>query len=407
MPGHILMSGNNLKIARRAIQDRASIVLFIAINSILIINCSNPDKLNKPENNISTTDTIIKKVDSITVNDFANKEMKKAGVPGMSIAVVRRGSIIFKNCYGLANLELSIPVTPESPFKIASLTKPFTATAIMQLVEKDEISLDQKISFYLEDLPEAWNSISVRQLLCHSSGLSDYFQAPDWSWRNSWRLDLTHEEFIRMIRKSPMLFKPGEKIQYCNAGYYLLGMLIEKVSGKRYEEYLNEHIFKPLEMSNSRLDHAQLIIPNRVSGYTWERGEWRNAEFTSDTWAYSEGGIVTTAEDLAKFDSSFYTEKLLKKASLEQMWSHSKLSNGNEGIIGDNGAGKPNYYGLGWFISDYKNHKLILAGGNKPGYTCTFFRFTEDDLTIIILSNLSSAPLYGIAGEIAEMYLAK
>jgi CubicO group peptidase (beta-lactamase class C family) len=194
-------------------------------------------------------------------------------------------------------------------------------------------------------------------------------------------------------------------MKYCNTNYYLLGMLIEKLTGKRYSEYLVNHIFEPLEMTNSRLDNAKAIIANRVSGYTLEDGELKNAEFTSDTWAYSEGGVITTIEDLAKLESSLYTEKLIKRKNLELMWTPTKLNDGSIGILGDNGAGKPNYYGLGWAISDYKNHKLILAGGNKPGYTCTFFRFIDDDLTVIILSNLSSSPLYGIAGEIAELYL--
>ncbi len=401
------MLKNYFKTAWRnlAKQKSYTTIFFIAINSIFIIHCSNPDKPIKTENNTSPKNIIINKVDSKKVDDFVHAEMKKAKMPGMSLAIVHKGNVIYKNGYGLANLEFSIPVTPQSPFKIASLTKPFTATAIMQLVEKGKVSLDENVSHYLDYLPKEWNTITVRELLSHTSGLADYFQAPDWSWKNSWRLDLSHDEFIKMTEKSPRIFNPGEKMQYCNTGYYLLGMLIEKLSGERYEDYLNEYIFHPLGMSNSRLDHAYAIIPNRVSGYTLEKGEWRNAEFTSDTWAYSEGGIITTAEDLAKFDSSFYTEKLLKKSSIDQMWTPSKLSNGSFGIIGDNGAGKPNYYGLGWFISDYKNHKLILAGGDKPGYTCTFFRFTNDDLTIIILSNLSSSPLYGIAGGIAEMYL--
>ncbi len=403
------MIKNYFKIAWRNLLKNKSytIIFFIAINSILPIHCSNPNKLIKLENNISTKNIILKKVDSKKVDDFVHEKMKKANIPGISIAVVHRGNIIYKKCYGLANLEHSIPVISQSPFKIASLTKPITAIAIMQLVEKGEVSLDENVSYYLDYLPKEWNTITVRQLLSHTSGLADYFQAPDWSWKNSWHLDLSHDEFIKMCGKSPMIFKPGEKMQYCNTGYYLLGMLIEKLSGKSYENYLNEYIFSPLEMSNSRLDHAYTIIPNRVSGYTLEKGEMRNAEFTSDTWAYSEGGVITTAEALAKLDSSLYTEKLLKKSSIEQMWTPSKLSNGSYGIIGDNGAGKPNYYGLGWFISDYKNHKLVLAGGDKPGYTCTFFRFIDDDLTVVILSNLSSSPLYSIAGEIAEMYLTK
>ena len=390
----------------RVMYTSQSVLFFITICLSLIISCTTLDKQEETVYD-SLSSATFSSVDPKKIDDFINAKMKGAEIPGISIAIVQRGNILYTNCYGLANLEHAVPVTPESPFKIASLTKPITAIATMQLVEKDMIDLDQHIGYYLDNLPEEWEAITVRQLLSHTSGLADYFQAPDWSWRNSWRLDLTHDEFIKMNAKSPKIFESGEKMKYCNTNYYLLGMLIEKVSGKNYAKYLTDHIFEPLGMSNSRLDNAKAIIANRVTGYTLEEGVLKNAEFTSDTWAYSEGGVITTAEDLAKLDSSLYTEKLLKKRSIELMWTPTKLNDGSYGVIGDNGAGKPNYYGLGWFISDYKDHRLILAGGNKPGYTCTFFRFVDNDLSIIVLSNLSSSPVYGIAGEIAEMYLNK
>ena len=381
-------------------------LFFITICLSLLVSCTNRDKEETPDYD-SLTRSTLRSADPKKIDDFIDEKMKGFEIPGISIAILHRGEIIYTNCYGLANVEHAVAITRESPFKIASLTKPITAIATMQLVEKGLISIDERIGYYLDNLPKEWNAITVRQLLSHTSGLSDYFQAPDWSWRNSWRLDLTHEEFIEMNAKSAMLFQPGVKMKYCNTNYYLLGMLIEKVSGKAYGEYLKDHIFDPLGLSNSRLDNAKAIIRNRVSGYTLEECVLKNAEFTSDTWAYSEGGVVSTAEDLAKLDASFYAEKLLRKQTIELLWAPTKINDGSTGVIGDNGAGKPNYYGLGWFISDYKGHALILAGGNKPGYTCMFFRLIENDLSIIVLSNLSSSPVYGIAGEIAEMYLNK
>ena len=208
-----------------------------------------------------------------------------------------------------------------------------------------------------------------------------------------------------MAAQAPMDFESGQRMQYCNTNYYLLGMVIEAVSGQTYAEYLEEHVFQRLGMSDSRLDGAASLIPGRVSGYTNEEGELRNAEFTSDTWAYAEGGVITTAEDLARLDAALYGETLIGKQSIDLMWTPTRLGDGSVGVIGDNGAGRPNHYGLGWFISSYKGHRLILAGGNKPGFTCTYFRFVDANLTIVVLSNLSSSPMYGIAGEIAEMYL--
>ena len=150
------MIKNYFKIAWRNLLKNKSytIIFFIAINSILLIHCSNPNKLIKLENNISTKNIILKKVDSKKVDDFVHEKMKKANIPGISIAVVHRGNIIYKKCYGLANLEHSIPVISQSPFKIASLTKPITAIAIMQLVEKGEVSLDENVSYYLDYLPK-------------------------------------------------------------------------------------------------------------------------------------------------------------------------------------------------------------------------------------------------------------
>lgn len=210
-----------------------------------------------------------------------------------------------------------------------------------------------------------------------------------------------------MVADAPMAFRSGDRMQYSNTNYYLLGMIVERASGSTYAEYLQAHVFEPLGMSDSHVDRAAAILPGRVSGYTSEGGQLRNAEFTSDTWAYAEGGVITTAHDLATLESALDAEKLLSKASLDLMWTPTRLNDGSNGVIGDNGAGRPNHYGLGWFISSYKGRKLVLAGGNKPGFTCTFFRFVDEGLTIIVLSNLSSSPMYGMAGEIAEMYFAR
>jgi CubicO group peptidase (beta-lactamase class C family) len=137
--------------------------------------------------------------------------MQKNHIPGMSVAVVSQGKIIFHQQYGFANVELSVLVNSNSPFKIASLTKPVTAIAAMLLAEEGKLSLDSMLSHYLQELPSQWNTVTVRQVLSHTSGIPDYFQSPDWSWRNSWRLDLTHDEFFKMTAKAPMRFKPGDR----------------------------------------------------------------------------------------------------------------------------------------------------------------------------------------------------
>jgi D-alanyl-D-alanine carboxypeptidase len=153
------------------------------------------------------------------VDNYVKDEMQKNHIPGMSVVVVSRGTVIFNQQYGFANVELSVPINSNSPFKIASLTKPITAIAVMMLAEQGKLSLDSTLSYYLPQLPSQWSTVTVRQALSHTSGIPDYFQSPDWSWRNSWRLDLTHEEFIIMTDKAPMTFKPWTSIKYSKSGF--------------------------------------------------------------------------------------------------------------------------------------------------------------------------------------------
>jgi len=369
--------------------------------------CAPPRSPAESGRNTAGDDRALARVDAQKVDALAASTMKSHAIPGMSIAVVRRGHLAYSQSFGLANLEHSIAVTPRSPFKIASLTKPVTAISILQLVEAGRVSLDQPVSRYVSDLPDQWRRTTVRQLLGHTSGLPDYLRSPAWSWKHSWRLDLSHAEVVQMTAQAPIVFEPGRRMQYCNTNYYLLGMVIEAVSGQTYAEYVKEHLFRRLGMSDSRLDAAAAIIPGRVSGYTSQEGVLHNTEFTSDTWAFAEGGLLTTAEDLARLDAALYGDALIGKPSIDLMWTPTTLADGSVGVIGDNGAGQPNHYGLGWFISHYKGHRLFLAGGNKPGFSCTYFRFVDANLTVIVLSNLSSSPVYRLAGEIAETFLGR
>jgi D-alanyl-D-alanine carboxypeptidase len=338
------------------------------------------------------------------VDAYLKSEMTKRHIPGVSLAVVRDGRLILARGYGQADVELSVPVMHDSVFRLASVTKPFTAMAIMMLVEEGKISLDEPVAQYIPDIPSAWGKVTVRQALTHTAGLVDYLRVPGWSWRQ----ELTQAEFLRFTSGAPLLFESGKRIQYSNTGYYLLGILIEKVSGKPYAQFMSERLFKPLQMSATRLDTLSEMVPNRVKGYVFANGMLQNAEYTSLTWAYAEGGIISTAVDLAKWDAALYTEKLVKRASLEQMWTPARLNDGKAAIIGDNGAGKPNYYGLGWYISEYKGHKIILHPGNKPGFSSTFTRFMDDKLTVILLCNSSSEnQAFGLSLGVADFYLSE
>jgi len=340
-----------------------------------------------------------------TVDDYLRSEMAKRHIPGVSVAVVRDGKPILVRSYGLSNIELSEPVTSDSVFKLASVTKPFTATAILMLAEEGKITLDERIARYLPELPSHWSAVTVRQTLSHTSGLIDYLSAPRWSWQSSWRLDLTPKEFVQFTSESPLLFAPGTGMKYSNTGFYLLGLLIERISGKPYAQFLTERMFRPLQMADTRRDTLTGIVPHRVSGYVFN-GTLQNAEYTSETWAYSEGGIISTIQDLVKWEAALNTDKLLKQSSLRQMWTPTRLSDGSLAIIGDNGAGKPNYYGLGWYISEHHGHRIVLHPGDKPGFSSTITRFEDGHLTIILLCNNSSgSPAFPLSLGVADFYL--
>jgi CubicO group peptidase (beta-lactamase class C family) len=340
------------------------------------------------------------------VDAYLRSEMAKRHIPGLSVAVVRDARTVTIRNYGLSNIELGVPVTSESVFKLASGTKPFTATAVMMLVEEGKISLDEPIARYVPELPSHWRAATVRQLLSHTSGIADYLRAPRWSWQSSWRLNLTPREVVQFASESPLDFAPGTQIRYSNTGYYLLGLLIERVSGKPYAQFLRERIFQPLQMTSTRRDTATEIVPHRVSGYVFENGTQQNAEYTSETWAYSEGGIISTTQDLAKWEAAISTGKHLKPSSLGQMWTASRLNSGKPAVIGDNGAGKPNYYGLGWYISEHRGHSVVFHPGDKPGFSSTITRFEGDHLTVIILCNTSTeSPVFPLSLGVADFYL--
>jgi D-alanyl-D-alanine carboxypeptidase len=347
------------------------------------------------------------RTDADRVDAYLTAEMASRHIPGASIAVIRNGALVHTRNVGMANLELSAPVTVDSVFKLASLTKPFTAIAILMLVRDGTIALDGRLAEYLPNLPAQWAGVTIRQLLSHTSGVTDYLRAPGWSWKSSWRQELTLDEFVRFAAQAPPAFPPGEGIAYSNTGFYLLGMLIEKVTGRPYGEVLSERIFRPLRMTATRRDAPSAIVPNRASGYIFTGAPFQNAEYTSETWAYAEGGLLSTAADLAKWDIALSAGTLLDRPTLDLMWTPATLRNGVRAVIGDNGAGKPNYYGLGWYISEHRGHRIALHPGTKPGFSSALTRFLDQPLTVIVLCNTSSGShAFPLSLGIADVYLA-
>src|SRR6266446_1595229 len=218
--------------------------------------------------------TLAKKVD-----DYLKSELASKRIPGMSVCVVRDGKVIFTKGYGFANIELSVPATQETLYEVASLTKPFTATAIMILVEEGKVSLEDPLSKYFPGAPETWRTITIRHLLSHTSGLSDFFSIPALRSESgfAWEREYKPEQLLPVILHASLQTQPGEKWSYSNLGYYLLGFIIEKVTEDTYEVFLSRRIFQPLQMLATRRMSRKDVIHNRASGYTWDQSVLKNA----------------------------------------------------------------------------------------------------------------------------------
>ena len=212
---------------------------------------------------------------SARVDELVRAQMREQNIPGVSLAVMRDGKIIKATGYGLANVELNVPVTPQMVFNAGSLAKAFTATAVMMLVEEGKVGLDDKISKYLPEAPASWNEITIRRLLTHTSGLRDYF-GEDGDPKYDFHQDFTEDELVRKFAAQTMRFPAGEQWRYNNAGYVILGVVIHRVTGKFWFDFVKERIFDPLGMTSTRLISTDDIIPNRVSGYQLVNGQWKN-----------------------------------------------------------------------------------------------------------------------------------
>jgi D-alanyl-D-alanine carboxypeptidase len=333
-----------------------------------------------------------------SIDDYVLGAMRKQHVPGVSVAIVRDGKIVLAKGYGLANVELSVPATEKTVYQLASVTKQFTATAIMMLAEDGKLGLGDEISKHLPDLPTAWKAVAIRQLLNHTSGIKSYTSVKDFF--KSARKDYTRREILDLVAKEPLEFPPGEKWNYSNTGYFLLGMIIEKVSGKSYGEFLDERIFKPLGMTQTRVNDLQAIIPNRAQGYHWNGKVLRNGEYVSPTQPFAAGMLVSTVSDLVKWDAALGSEKLLKKSALESMWLPTPLSKGS-----------PAEYGMGWQVKPVNGHRLVSHGGGIPGFSTQISRFLDDRLTVIVLTNLDNggaeSMAQGIAGRVLPALVKK
>ena len=312
-------------------------------------------------------------------DDALREEMTKRHIAGASVAVIRNGKVILARGYGSANVEQPVPAAAETIYQIGSTTKPFTATAIMMLVESGGISLDEEAAEYLPKLPAQYSEVTIRQLLTHTSGVNRDLRRGNVD-------DFTIDEFWKRLATAPISFKPGERWEYSNTGYILLGMIVESVAKKSYGEFLSERIFKPLGMKDTKYLEPPGNSRDRAVGYDWVEGAFRPSPYFSG--GYGAGGLVSTVIDLAKWDVGLDAEKLLNRSSLEQMWTPAKLSNG--GLVSFDFRGEQSSYGFGWFLTSYRGRRVVTHGGTVSGFSSQVMRFVDDKVTIIVISNSKS-----------------
>jgi len=300
--------------------------------------------------------------------------LEESNIPGALVAVASRGEIIHLQTYGMANVELAVPVSENSVFEIGSISKQFVAAAVMLLVEEGKLGLDDAIHRYLPDLPGEWLGVTVRQLLTHTSGIPDYEEIGSY---DVYRFRLTPEEVIRIAHGRPMDFAPGTGSYYSNTGYFLASMIVERIEGQPLGRVLKSRIFDPLGMTQTGMADPESIIPHRTAGY-WvnKTGDLINRNPTETSSTLGAGGLLSSAQDMAKWDEALYGTGLLSDESKTAMWTSMILPNGED-----------TEYGFGWAVSPYQGLRSQSHRGQVAGFVASFSRFPDQEAAIIVFMN--------------------
>ncbi|HVF67273.1 MAG TPA: serine hydrolase [Pyrinomonadaceae bacterium] len=294
--------------------------------------------------------------------------------PGASVIVIKEGRTLLRKGYGMADVELGVKVEPDMVFRLGSITKQFTAVAILMLAEQGKLSLADDVTKFFPDYPSKGRVVTVEHLLTHTSGIKSYTSMP--AWRSMWRKDMTVAELIDLFKNEPADFEPGAQWSYNNSGYILLGAIIEKVSGVTYEQFLQKNVFDPLGMKHTFYGSAARVIPRRVPGYTMSKEVLRNAEYLSMTQPYAAGSLLSNVDDLAIWDAALYTDKLVKQASLQKAWTPYVLKDGTT-----------TNYGFGWSKLRYEGLTLVEHTGGIHGFSTIGIRAPEERVYVAILTN--------------------
>jgi CubicO group peptidase (beta-lactamase class C family) len=339
-------------------------------------------------------------VSSIWAIDYASQVDKlfarwdRTDSPGCVLAVVKDGRMVYRNGYGMANLELDVPLTPQSVFYIGSVSKQFVAMCIALLSAEGKLNLDDDIHKYIPEIPDYGVPIKIRNLIHHTGGIRDYLELENIA---GIPFGFYHQkEVIRLIaRQKELNFTPGAKYTYSNSGYFLLGVVVERASGKSLRAFADEHIFKPLGMRNSRFhDDYSELIKNRATGY-YHMGKEVYRNFLSTFDCVGSGGLYTSVEDLFLWDQNFYHYKVGGEDIIQLMHTQGDLNNGQR-----------LEYAFGLQIKEYRGLRVVEHGGSLGGYRAELIRFPDLRFSVIILSNLNSINPARLSRQVADIYLA-
>ena len=324
-------------------------------------------------------------------DSIAQAILQRGGIAAMSIAVVRGRDTIVMKGYGMADVENEVPATAQTVYRIGSVTKQFTSVAVMQLVEQGKLSLDDEITKYVPNAPVHGRKILVRHLMNHTSGIPSYTDVGPIFGRVM-RQDLSHDSLLAVVRNDSLQFEPGSHFYYNNTGYFLLGMIIEKVTGKNYGEYLREVLFTPNGLTSTVYCSESPLIKRRARGYNNTPAGLVNTDYLSMNLPYAAGSLCSTVGDLVAWTRLLHNGKLVNPTSFSTMTTPVKLT-----------SGRPMSYGFGLTVDTVGSHRRIHHGGGINGFISELAHYPDDSLTIVVLSNTSPAPSNQVADHLARI----
>ncbi|MDQ2985975.1 MAG: beta-lactamase family protein [Armatimonadota bacterium] len=325
------------------------------------------------------------------LEDFVHKEREARQIPGLVVATIKNGEIDRVVSSGKASLDLDVPVKRATAFEIGSMTKAFTAEVVMMLVEEGKVALSDPVAKYIEGSPDTWKNITIRHLLTHTSGLPNYTSIRPALIVNGQKL--TFDDLMTMVKDLKLVFEPGSKYMYSNTNYYFLGKVIEMVTGSTYPEFLRDRILTPLDMKDTVPQKPRGIIKNRAVGHMMIGSSHSIMPYLDPTGASAAGFLVSTVDDLAKWDKALLQGKLLKPESYAAMYKSVAIDDGIS------------TYGFGWDISQMAGHKVIQHGGGTGGFSTYMLRLPDDKVTVVVLGNLAQADVGSIAKGVARMLI--